>query len=159
MFTERELPFAHVGFGQDAEWVAASFTNATEILAMGYTQWVDAQVGSGLENGLYKLTATLAEDPPETTWLTVGDYSVAVTNDGEYAFLLEKGVEDHYGVRYAMPMWKRVKHNSSVKCKKSFSRQVLPLLHKMARLYIDNSTICRRIAPFGRVKILALRSF
>ena len=93
MFTERELPFAHVGFGQDAEWVAANFTNATEILAMGYPQWVDAQVGCGLENGLYMLTATLVEDPPETTWLTVGDYSVAVTNAGEYAFLLEKAVE------------------------------------------------------------------
>ena len=47
----RELPFAHDGFGQDAEWVAANFTNATEIAAAGgYAAWVDAQVGEGLTN-------------------------------------------------------------------------------------------------------------
>ena len=40
----RELPFEHHGYGQDDEWVAANFTNATEILAVGYPQWVDAQV-------------------------------------------------------------------------------------------------------------------
>ena len=55
---QRALPFPHNGFGQDDEWVAANFTNATEILAVGYQQWVDAQVGEGLTNGLYKFTAT-----------------------------------------------------------------------------------------------------
>ena len=90
----RELPFAHDGFGQDVEWVAANFTNATEIAAAGgYSAWVDAQVGEGLTNGLYKLTVTVADDPPEITLLSVGDLSVAVTNAGEYVFLLEKGVE------------------------------------------------------------------
>ena len=87
----RELPFPHSGFGQDAEWVTANFTNATEILAIGYPQWVDVQIGEGLTNGLYKLSVTLADNPPETTFLTVGDLSVAVTNAGEYVFLLEKG--------------------------------------------------------------------
>nr|MCR5751459.1 hypothetical protein [Kiritimatiellia bacterium] len=91
-FLPRELPYAHDGFGQGAEWVSANFTNAEEVLEAGYAQWVDAQVGHGLTNGLYKLTATLLEDPPETTWLNVGAKSVAVTNAGEYAFLLEKGV-------------------------------------------------------------------
>ncbi len=89
----RELPFAHDGFGQDAEWVSANFTNATEILSCGYSEWVDGQVGAGLTNGLYKLTVTVPEIPLETTQLKVGDYSVAVTNAGEYVFLLEKGVE------------------------------------------------------------------
>jgi len=94
----RELPFAHDGFGQDAEWVAANFTNATEIAAAGgYPAWVDAQVGEGLTNGLYKLTVTMSDDPPEITLLSVGDLSVAVTNAGEYVFLLEKGVEYEYG--------------------------------------------------------------
>ena len=93
----RELPFAHDGFGQDEEWVRANFTNATEILSVGYAQWVDEQVGVGLTNGLYKLTATLPEIPPETIKLCVGDYSVAVTNAGEYVFLLEKGVEYPFG--------------------------------------------------------------
>ena len=94
----RELPFAHDGFGQDAEWVAANFTNATEIAAAGgYAAWVDAQVGEGLTNGLYKFTVTVMDDPPEITLLSVGDLSVAVTNAGEYGFLLEKGVEYEYG--------------------------------------------------------------
>ena len=87
----RELPFAHDGFGQDDAWVAANFTNATEILAIGYPQWVDSQVGTGLTNGLYKLTVNVADDPPETTLVSVGDLSIAVTNAGEYVFLLEKG--------------------------------------------------------------------
>ena len=60
-YLPRELPFPHVGFGQDDEWVAANFTNATEILAVGYPQWVDAQVGEGLTNGLYKFTATIGD--------------------------------------------------------------------------------------------------
>ena len=89
-YLPRELPFPHNGFGQDDEWVAANFTNATEILAVGYPQWVDAQVGTGLTNGLYKLTVSVADDPPEATQISVGGYSVAVTNAGEYVFLLEK---------------------------------------------------------------------
>ena len=87
----RTLPFPHSGFGQDDEWVAANFTNATEILAVGYPQWVNDQVGEGLTNGFYKLSVTVADDPPETTFLSVGDLSVAITNAGEYVFLLEKG--------------------------------------------------------------------
>ena len=91
-FIPRQLPFEHNGFGQDSEWVAANFTNANEILSVGYSEWVDDQVGVDLTNGLYKLTVTVPEKPLETTLLTVGDYSVAVTNSGEYVFLLEKGV-------------------------------------------------------------------
>ena len=94
----RELPFAHDGFGQDAEWVAANFTNAAEIAAAGgYAAWVDEQVGEGLTNGYFKFTATFPDDPLETVQLLVGDYSLAVTNAGEYVFLLEKGAEYEYG--------------------------------------------------------------
>ncbi len=99
----RELPFPHDGFGQDDEWVAANFTNATEILAVGYSQWVDAQVGEGLTNGLYKFKATISDDPPETVQLVVGDLSVAVTNAGEYVFLLEKGIEYSFGTGFHVP--------------------------------------------------------
>ena len=91
-FIPRQLPFEHNGFGQDNEWVAANFTNANEILSVGYSEWVDDQVGVNLTNGLYKLIVTVPEKPLETTQLNVGDYSVAVTNAGEYVFLLEKGV-------------------------------------------------------------------
>ena len=89
----RQLPFGHNSFGQDNEWVAANFTNSNEILSVGYSEWVDDQVGVDLTNGLYKLSVTVPELPLETTQLTVGDYSVAITNAGEYVFLLEKGVE------------------------------------------------------------------
>ena len=93
-YLPRTLPFQHDGFGQDEEWVAANFTNAAEIAAAGgYAAWVDAQVGEGLTNGLYKLSVTVADDPPETTFISVGDLSVAVTNAGDYVFLLEKGPE------------------------------------------------------------------
>ena len=88
----RVLPFPHDGFGQDDDWVSGNFTNAAEILSIGYPQWVDAQVGENLTNGLYKFTVTIPEVPPETVQLVVGDYSVAVTNAGEYVFLLEKGI-------------------------------------------------------------------
>ena len=93
VYKERELPFHHDGFGQDDEWVRANFTNSAEILSVGYRDWVDSQVGDGLENGLYKLTVTIPEIPLEITQIKVGDYSVAVTNEGEYVFLLEKGVK------------------------------------------------------------------
>ena len=96
----RTLPFAHDGYGQDAEWVAANFTNATEILSVGYPQWVDAQVGTDLTNGLYKLTVSVSDNPPEATQISVGDLSVTVTNAGEYVFLLEKGIEYPLGASY-----------------------------------------------------------
>lgn len=92
-----EIPFAHTGVGQDETWVRANFTNAEEIVALGYTNWVDRQVGVGLTNGLYKFTAFFADDPPEPTQLYIGDYSVCVTNAGEYIFVLEKGEEYEFG--------------------------------------------------------------
>jgi len=40
----------------------------------------------------------MPDDPPETVQLVVGDLSVAVTNAGEYVFLLEKGIDYEYGI-------------------------------------------------------------
>lgn len=118
-YVPRTLPFAHDGFGQDEDWVRANFTrlqslspsltNAEEIISIGYADWVDAQVDIGLTNGLYKFTATFTEDPPETTLLTVGDYSIAVTHAGAYSFVMEKGREYEFrtepyleGIDYSM---------------------------------------------------------
>lgn len=53
--TPYEIPFPHDGFGQDDEWVRANCTNAAEVLSVGYADWVDDQVGVGLENGLSTL--------------------------------------------------------------------------------------------------------
>ena len=97
----RELPFPRCGWGQDEEWVAHYFSNEVAGIASagGYTNWVD---GIALEpgNGFYKLTVTLSNAPPETVNLTVGEYSVAVTNAGDYVFLLEKGVRYPIGFSF-----------------------------------------------------------
>lgn len=87
------IPFHHDGFGQDEVWVRANFTNAEEILSAGYANWVDNQVGIDLTNGLFKFTAYFPEVPSEATEFVVGDYSVCVTNSGEYVFVFEKGKE------------------------------------------------------------------
>ncbi|MBO5774968.1 MAG: hypothetical protein J6R63_02995, partial [Kiritimatiellae bacterium] len=88
----RELPFEHYGWGQDNEWVEHFFPDeVAEIeIAGGYTNWVDA-IALEPGNGYYKLAVNIGEDPPEIVNLTVGEYSVAVTNAGEYVFLLQKG--------------------------------------------------------------------
>ena len=101
------VPFEHIGFGQNDDWVRANFTqlqalspsltNAEEIISIGYANWVDQQVGVGLTNGLYKFSAEFLEDPPEPTELYIGDYSVCVTNAGVYSFVLEKGEEYEFG--------------------------------------------------------------
>lgn len=96
----RELPFPRFGWGQDEEWVEHYFTNDfAAIESVGYTNWVD---GIALEpgNGFYKLTVTLSNAPPEIVNLTVGEYSVAVTNAGDYVFLLEKGVRYPIGFSF-----------------------------------------------------------
>ena len=96
----RELPFPRFGWGQDVEWVEHFFTNDfAAIESVGYTNWVD---GIALEpgNGFYKLTVTLSNAPPETVNLTVGEYSVAVTNAGDYVFLLEKGARYPIGFSF-----------------------------------------------------------
>ena len=92
-----DIPFEHDGFGQDEDWVRSNFTNAEEIISIGYANWVDHQVGVGLTNGLYKFSAEFLQDPPEPTQLYIGDYSVCVTNAGVYTFVLEKGEEYEFG--------------------------------------------------------------
>ena len=94
-----DIPFDYDGFGQDEDWARANFTNAEEIISIGYANWVDQQVGVGLTNGLYKFSAEFLQDPPEPTQLYIGDYSVCVTNAGVYTFVLEKGEEYEFGTR------------------------------------------------------------
>ena len=93
-------------YGQGADWVRMNFDrlrgldpaldDADDILRYGYASWVNRRVGYGLENGLYKLTATFTNTPSGTVWLDVGELTVAVTNAGEYVFLLEKGVDYYF---------------------------------------------------------------
>lgn len=81
-------PFEHVGYGQNDDWVRAYFANAEEIVSVGYTNWVVQTVGENVANGLFYLKATFDEDPPEPYQLSVGGYSVAVNERGEYFFIL-----------------------------------------------------------------------
>ncbi len=100
-YIERELPFDCAGRGQDTAWVAANYPNDVEAIAEagGYAAWVDEKVGVGLENGLYRFTATFPTTPLEVIELFVGPYTVAVTNAGDYVFLLEKGRDYSFGTR------------------------------------------------------------
>ncbi len=100
-YIERELPFDCAGRGQDTAWVAANYPNDTESIAEagGYAAWVDEKVGVELENGLYRFTATFPTTPLEAIELFVGPYTVAVTNAGDYVFLLEKGRDYSFGTR------------------------------------------------------------
>jgi hypothetical protein len=100
MATARELPFCRIGWGQDEDWIEHYFSNeVAEINSVGYLDWVDS-IALEPGNGFYKLTVTLSNAPPETVNLTVGDYSVAVTNAGSYVFLLEKGVRYPIGFSF-----------------------------------------------------------
>ena len=84
--------------GQSDAWVQATFTNASEILSVGYVNCVDAQVGVGLTNGLYKFTVSVTNAPANPVLISVGDYRVVVTNIGDCVFLLEKGVRIPIGL-------------------------------------------------------------
>ena len=90
----RELPFPHNGFGQDDEWVMANFTNATEILAVGYPQWVDAK-GIDYEYGIIPFMTNVSysavDDVPQTRGVvrggqrsSPGDATRTWTVDGGY---------------------------------------------------------------------------
>lgn len=78
----RELPFAHDGFGLDDDWIAANFTNAEEIISVGYTNWVARTITENAPNGLFCLEVTFKSSPPEITRLMVGGYSIAVSEAG-----------------------------------------------------------------------------
>ena len=92
--------------GQGEDWVRANFTclrqvvpslaSADEILAAGYSAWVDSAVGSGQDNGLYRLTARITGEVPEGASFKVGELKVTPDGSDEYVFLLEKGVR--YGL-------------------------------------------------------------
>ncbi len=85
----RVPPFACGGIGQDADWVAANFTNAAEITSAGYAGWVAGRVAAG--RGLYRLRVTFAAPPPEDVLLSVGRFRVLVRGAGDFDFPLGKG--------------------------------------------------------------------
>ena len=85
--------------GQDADWVRLSFPKekSEEINALGYANWVDAQVGYGLENGYFKFVVVIPDEAIFPTEVTMGDLKVCAKRPGEYVFLCEKGREMSFG--------------------------------------------------------------
>ena len=55
--------------------------------------YIDAMVGTNLENGYYKLTVTVPPSVGRRTLITVGDQQLVADKPGEYAFLLAKGIK------------------------------------------------------------------
>lgn len=87
-----------IAIGQGEAWVRLNYPNeASDILSMGYGNWVDHKVGTGLSNGYFKFTANFTEAPNANTLLTVGSFHVVVQSGGEYSFLLEKGAPYQFG--------------------------------------------------------------
>ena len=59
--------------------------------------YVDQMIGTGRENGYYKLTAVVSDDVVRRTMIFAGDERVVVDEPGTYVFLLEKGLEYEFG--------------------------------------------------------------
>ena len=68
-----------------------------------WREYVDEMVGSGLENGYYKLTATFPQEGFRRTVLTVGWEEIVVAEPGEYVFLLEKGEDYEFDIEPFSP--------------------------------------------------------
>ena len=68
-----------------------------------WREYVDEMVGSGLENGYYKLTATFPQEGFRRTVLTVGWEELVVAEPGEYVFLLEKGEDYEFDIEPFSP--------------------------------------------------------
>ena len=86
-------------YGQSDLWIAATFTNAAEVIDMGYTNYIQS-VLSGT-NGFFHYTLTVtveALDSEGRALIRVGDQYVVVNGLGEYDFLLDIGPEYPIGI-------------------------------------------------------------
>lgn len=83
-------PPGYVGHGQDADWIRATFpADSTNILAVGYTSWLDDWVGINAQNGRYQLAVTIGSAAEFPCGLVCGSFRVFVTEPGTYRFPLE----------------------------------------------------------------------
>ena len=90
-----------------------------------WAAYVNEMVGTGLENGYYKLTATFPQADFHRTVLTVGYDEIVVAEPGEYVFLLEKGEDYEFDIEPFSP---------------DVSFEVvddIPLLPSLMRSYLD----------------------
>ena len=97
-FTPATLPEGWVGEGQDAAWASTAFpSNATDIAAMGYENWLADYVGVNEANGRYQVKISVMTLPDGPCYLVCGPYKTVITAPGVYCFPLE--VFEEYTVR------------------------------------------------------------
>ena len=90
------IPEGFVGQGQDEDWIRSNFallqemdaslTNVTQILDVGYTNWLSGWVGIDAQNGRYQTAVTVPEVPAQPCYLVCGPFKVVVTAPGTYRF-------------------------------------------------------------------------
>ena len=97
-FSPAALPEGWVGEGQDAAWASTAFpSNATDIAAMGYENWLADYVGINEANGRYQVKISVMTLPDGPCYLVCGPYKTVITAPGVYCFPLE--VFETYHVR------------------------------------------------------------
>lgn len=98
IFTPAPLPEGWIGEGQDAAWANAAFpSNAADIAAMGYDNWLADYIGVNAQNGRYQVKVSVMSLPDGPCYLVCGPYKTVVKSPGVYCFPLE--VFEEYTVR------------------------------------------------------------
>lgn len=98
-FIPAPLPEGWTGEGVDGAWATNAFPSmVSNIVEMGYEDWLTDYVGINEQNGRYKVTVTI-DDLPESgpCYLECGPYKVVVKSPGAYSFPLD--VCQHYVAR------------------------------------------------------------
>lgn len=92
------VPEGFVGQGQDEDWIRgnfallqemdASLTNVTQILDVGYENWLRSWVGINEMNGRYQATVTIPEIPDGPCYFECGPWKMVLSEPGTYRFPL-----------------------------------------------------------------------
>ena len=93
------LPEGWTGEGVDGAWATNAFPSmVSNIVEMGYENWLTDYVGINEQNGRYKVTVTIDALPEcGPCYLECGPYKVVVKSPGAYSFPLD--VCQHYVAR------------------------------------------------------------
>ena len=94
-------------FGQSSAWIAATFTNSSEIISMGYDNYLMSQTSGEDGEKLYVFYVELEGvgqrrggdgHGPTEVLISVGGHRVVADTNGTYEFLLNVGPEYQFGV-------------------------------------------------------------
>ena len=105
-FDQAPLVSCGTAFGQSSAWIAATFTNSSEIISMGYDDYLLSQTDGDDGERRYVFYVELdgvgqyggdVQGPPEVL-VSVGGQRVVANENGTYGFLLNVGPEYQFGV-------------------------------------------------------------